>query len=521
MLSLQNVLSSFGKLKDSDATEFAATVQKDIDTVSSRQNSDGSFGFWMSETKDRWPYMSLQVAMALHLAKQKGYKVDAGKLSLCHKYLTDIVQHIPTDYDKRSKLSLEARAINIRYLQNDSDPAAAKRLIRRALKAQLAGIDRSSKQKADALEGVTVDLIKDDLPLECAAWLLPVLSNDKGSVAERQLLRRFIDSQIKETASTASANEVGYGWCDYCMFYSPRRTDAVVLEALMADQPDSELVAKFARGLLAHRKNGAWQGTQENGYVLQALDKYFATYEKQTPDFEEQAWLGDTLVGLQRFAGRTTESKNVFVPTDYLLSHGGDEILINKAGPGRLYYRIGLDYAPRNLDLKPADFGFTVERHYEPVDKKSDVRRDTDGTWHIKAGAIVRAKLHFTAPGARYHVALMDPLPAGAEPLNPELSGDRKLVPDSPAGDASPGAESKMGTMGILGWWCPQWFEHQNLRDHQAEAFTSLLYAGDYDYTYLMRATTPGDYHVPPTKVEEMYAPETFGRAGTEHVVVE
>ena len=75
--------------------------------------------------------------------------------------------------------------------------------------------------------------------------------------------------------------------------------------------------------------------------------------------------------------------------------------------------------------------------------------------------------------------------------------------------------------MNIVSWWSRSWFEHQNLRDHQAEAFTSLLYAGDYDYTYLMRATTPGDYHVPPTKVEEMYAPETFGRAGTEHVLVE
>jgi uncharacterized protein YfaS (alpha-2-macroglobulin family) len=64
-------------------------------------------------------------------------------------------------------------------------------------------------------------------------------------------------------------------------------------------------------------------------------------------------------------------------------------------------------------------------------------------------------------------------------------------------------------------------FEHQNLRDQQAEAFTSELYAGDYTYSYLMRATTPGEYIVPPTKVEEMYETETFGRAASERVIVE
>ena len=70
-------------------------------------------------------------------------------------------------------------------------------------------------------------------------------------------------------------------------------------------------------------------------------------------------------------------------------------------------------------------------------------------------------------------------------------------------------------------WWGP-WFEHQNLRDERAEAFTSLLWSGVHTYSYVARATTPGQFVVPPAKAEEMYAPETFGRSGTDrlHVVV-
>ena len=42
-----------------------------------------------------------------------------------------------------------------------------------------------------------------------------------------------------------------------------------------------------------------------------------------------------------------------------------------------------------------------------------------------------------------------------------------------------------------------------------------------YTYSYVARATTPGEFVVPPTKAEEMYAPETFGRSASDRLVVE
>ena len=69
-------------------------------------------------------------------------------------------------------------------------------------------------------------------------------------------------------------------------------------------------------------------------------------------------------------------------------------------------------------------------------------------------------------------------------------------------------------------WWSSAWYEHQNLRDERVEAFASLLWEGVYDYTYVARATTPGDFVVPPPKAEEMYDPETFGRGPSDRVVI-
>jgi len=109
----------------------------------------------------------------------------------------------------------------------------------------------------------------------------------------------------------------------------------------------------------------------------------------------------------------------------------------------------------------------------------------------------------------RYHVALVDPLAAGLEPIQTSLK-----VNAQPPGDRSPTCPA----CDKFWWW--SWYEHDNLRDERAEAFSALVQPGVYTYSYLARATTPGQFVVPPAKAEEMYMPETFGRGGTDRIVV-
>jgi uncharacterized protein YfaS (alpha-2-macroglobulin family) len=313
--------------------------------------------------------------------------------------------------------------------------------------------------------------------------------------------------------------------------HSNRRADGVLLEALLKlDARDakikpgsgsSDLVPKLVRGLLDHRKKGRWSSTQENVFILLALDKYFNAYEKVTPNFVNQVWLGNAYAGEQKFVGRSIDSNQLEIPMDYLMKQGGTaDLIMNKQGAGRLYYRIGMKYAPKNLNLKPADYGFTVLRSYQAVDKPDDVKQGADGHWTIKAGARVRVKLTMVAQARRYHVALVDPLPAGLEILNPGLAVT-EAVPPAPRGSSTSVATISSRSFGRGYYnWRSNWFEHQNFRDERAEAFSSLLWGGVYDYSYVARATTPGEFVVPPAKAEEMYHPETFGRTGTDFVTV-
>lgn len=482
--ALKDVLAAFDAKGLPKPEEMKEAVTRDIKKLQSLQNGDGGFAFW-KRNDESWPYISIHVAHALQRAKEKGFDVPEGMLDRSKDYLRNIERHIPRTYSIEARRALISYALYVRHRLNDRDPARARKLIAEA------GLEK--------------------LSLESVGWLLSVLSSDAKSSVEVEAIRRHLNNRATETAGTAHFAD-SYSDGDYVLLHSNRRADGVILEALIKDQPASDLIPKIVRGLLAHRTAGRWENTQENVFILLALDRYFNTYEKVTPDFVARAWLGDRFAGEQSYRGRTTESQRVNVPMRYLAEKGGTQnLVLSKEGAGRLYYRVGMQYAPTNLKLAAADYGFTIERVYEAIDNPADVRLDKDGTWHVKAGARVRVRLTMAAPARRYHVALVDPMPAGLESLNPELATTGAIPQDQQENDQKGG----------YWWWYRSWFEHQNFRDERAEAFTSLLWEGVYNYTYVARATTPGNFVVPPAKAEEMYHPETFGRGASDRVVVE
>ncbi len=492
--ALQDVLKAFKAKEMPTEAETKASFAKDIKILQSRQNDNGYFGLWRRDNERyKFPFVTAHAAHALVLAKGKGYQVPDEMLNKVKPYLKNIESHYEAYYPPQVRWTISAYALYVRDLMGDKDAAKAKKLLAEA----------------------TIE----KMPFEALGWILSVLANDKNSTVEVENIKRFLMNRTTETA--ASANFVtDYGDNAWLIMYSNRRADGVLLEALLKADPNNDLIPKLVRGLLDHRTKGAWANTQENVFILLALDKYFQAYEKVTPDFVTRVWLGNVYAGEQTFKGRSVDSNLLEIPMSYLVEQNGtSNLLIDKQGAGRLYYRIGMKYAPKNLKLEPADYGFTVLRKYEAVDNAEDVTQNADGSWTIKSGARVRVRLTMVAQARRYHVALVDPLPAGLEILNPGLAVTEEIPADSQPNTSV--VEYGSRSFGGGWWWRQNWFEHQNFRDERAEAFSSLLWEGVYNYSYVTRATTPGQFVVPPAKAEEMYHPETFGRTGTDFVKVE
>ena len=419
------------------------------------------------------------------MAEDKGFRVSDEVQSRALDYLRNIETHYPYWYSASTRHTLSAYALYVRQLMGDVDVAKAQRIY--------------------------AEMPLDEQSLDAVAWLWQVFIGEPAATVQLEEIRRHVTNRAVETPGAANFI-TGFSEQEYLLLQSNRRTDALLLDAMINDDPENDLIPKVVNGLLAHRTAGRWNNTQENVFVLLAMDNYFNTFEAQTPDFVARMWLGDDYVAEHAYQGRSVDSQLTTVPMAYLLE--GDELqdlLIDKEGPGRLYYRLGMRYAPDDLDLDPLDMGFVVQRSYEAVDDPDDVQLDEEGVWRIKPGARVRVRVEMVAPTRRYHVALTDPLPAGFEAINPALAVSETLPAEEAPGEPTPYGPWR---------WGP-WYEHQNLRDQRAEAFSTLLWEGVYEYSYVARATTPGDFVVPPAKAEEMYSPEVFGRSGSDRVVIE
>ncbi len=480
--ALRDVLDAFHADGLPDPATLNADVQRDITKLVALQNDDGGFPSWQRGQRSD-PWATIQATHALVEAKAAGYTVSEAALGSALDRLVDVESLYPAaGLGPEAKATLSAYALNVRHRAGTGDPNKALALYQR--------------------DG-------DNLPLDALAWLWPALDDSAAEAA----IGRIIANSATDTAGAATFATGFAEQADAAVIAaSDRRTDGIVLDALLSEQPASDLIPKVVAGLLGSRVKGRWSNAFENTFILLALEHYFDTFEAVTPSFTARAWLGDLYASEHRFEGRTTDRAATLVPMADVIAGGDQHVVVAKDGPGRLYWRLGLRYAPTDLTLAPRDEGFVVDRMYESAGDPGDVTRDTDGTWRVKPGATVRVTVTMVADAVRHHVALVDPLPAGLEPLNPALAASPTPPPATDTGEKA-GPE--------IGWcWCWRWYEHQNLRDDRAEAFTSFLPGGTYTYSYTARATTPGTFVVPPARAEELYAPETFGRSASTTVVI-
>lgn len=478
--ALRDVLAAFRAPDMPSPDALLTAVNRDLTVLKTRQLGDGGWGFWYGGQSH--PYVSIHVAHALARAAHKGFDVPRDMSERAKGYLKTIERHIPASYGPDVRRVLQAYALYVRHQIGDDDVPRA-----RALVAEAGGASK--------------------LPLEAAGWIWPILARHREGAADASAIRKHAENRVTETAGAAHF-ATSYADEAQVLLHADRRVDAIFLQSLIDVDPKNDLVAKLLAGLLGHRKKGRWDNTQENAFVLLAIDRYFQVYEKAEPNFVARAWLGNELALEQTYRGRSADRADVTIPLAYVTrtAPGGTHVVVAKEGSGRLYYRLGMEYAPARFPVPPIERGFSVSRTYEAASDPGAVRRDPDGTWRVKAGSLVRVRLKLVAPSRRYHVALVDALPAGFETVNGALVGTTPVT-DLPSPTRSL-------------WWGP-WFEHQNMRDERTEAFTSLLWDGVYDYTYVARATSPGTFVAPPPKAEEMYSPETFGRGASERVIIE
>ena len=477
-----------------------ATIKAELLKFKDYHVYDGGLSYWPGESRSD-PWLTAGVLSLMVDAKALGYVPPAGLIEETTNYLQ-------TELDKFGDA------------KGDDDQSALW-WSRGEILAALAKAGRMEPKLNLALFKERIDLSLDE---QISLMNSMLTAGQVGSEAST-LLRELRNSILVEgDRAYAQANGL-YSTCSCFswLYADDTHLTAELLTLLLRIDPAEPLAPKMARWLLAQRNNGTWQNTYEDGSALSALVSYARTQEAATPDFDAEVLLGASKVVEEHFAGRQLTARTKQVATDQLPT-AKMAVQIKATGQGRLSYALRLRYAPNLATLKPVDAGFTVERTYAPYRKagsstvtptrtpttvaapdRSGARTRGNNTATFQAGDLVTVRLRITTTQRRQNVVIEDPLPAGMEAL------DAQLASTSQADTADVGSSD-------TGWYAG--IDHTEIRDDRVLLFATSLENGTLVYTYVARATAPGDYTVAPTQAEEMYRPEIFGRGGTVQVKI-
>ncbi len=451
--------------------------------ILARQLGDGGFAMWPeSKTSSEWvtPY----TLWVLNETRKSGARVPAAALDRGREYLR---RWLGANIDKQQEVA--AFAVDVLAMLGAPDHGYAEKLWQR----------------------------RGELPVFSRGLLLHALVAGKAPAPMRKTLARELENALRISGNTAKFVEnVGNEYAE--LMDSPVRTTAIVLRGLLSERPEHPLGSQLARGLLQARERGHWRSTQETSFSLIALDAYRRAQESPSPEFEATAKHGERALLTLVAEGRGLHAKRTEVEMSRLLQNPQSPLALEKTGNGTLYYELRLKYAPRTLPAKALDAGFFVRKALRAV-KPAELSAafavvPEAGSMRFSAGDLIIADLVVVVPTPANYVVLDDPLPAGFEAIDANLKTSASwLDAAGSVAEPCPGCEPDREDAVAHGRAYQSAWQRSELRDDRALFFVDHMPAGMYHFRYLARATTPGSFVVPPTKVFEMYEPETFGRS--------
>ncbi|MBN2306887.1 Ig-like domain-containing protein [Candidatus Peregrinibacteria bacterium] len=452
------------KLQNFEAFEIVddATLEKNIisglEKLYNFQRGDGGFGYWSGSQKS-YPYLTAYIVYGLTQTKNAGYAVDSNILAKANAYLQEVLR----SQDMEDEISLTTRAYILFVLSENG-------------RTDLGLLNNLYEKRFD-------------LPVFARAYIAMAYGNHSNA---KKVLQEIID-QVKIDARGAHFEEK-YESRWRALMNTNSRTNALTLQAMVRIMPDHDLIPKLVRFMLGIREQGHWDTTQSTVASLFAFTEFLESTGELDADYTATVKAGDERILSQEFSADNILSKKEVVKAfEDLKPEAFTDITLSKEGKGRLYYDLNMDYFLTQDTIKETDQGIGITREITPLD-------EFEKDYHVQS--TYKTKLTITVPEDRYFVAVASPLPAGFEPIDFTYKTSQQDLRD----------EVNQSEDGWF-WWNPIWyFDHIEFRDEEIFLFADFLPAGVYEYEYLARATTAGQFRERPAHAWEMYYPETFGQ---------
>jgi uncharacterized protein YfaS (alpha-2-macroglobulin family) len=484
-----DALQSLGIENQELANKLPGLIEEGLNKLYVQQKPDGGWGWWAEDESN--VHITAYVVFALTKAQQAGVNVSATVLANGQNFLLNHLQ-------------------STRQLNNTFDAN------RHAF--VLYALAEGGQAPRDALEALFD--AREKLAHYGRAYLALALN-----LSDAQSYQADINTLLSDINNAAILSATGVHWeenqYDWWGMNTDTRSTAIILDALARLDPDNALIPNVVRWLMVARQDGIWETTQETVWALIALTDWMVETGELEANYEYSVYLNKAnIIEGAATKENVQESIKQSVPIADLVTDASNLLTIARTdGNGRLYYSAHLKVYLPVEEIEPAERGIIVSRRYtleSCLDERvNDQSKTCPEVAEARLGDVIRVDLTIIAPNDLYYVVVEDPLPAGAEAIDTGLTTTSLLAMDPTLSRTSRAfyGEGDVYYDYPYYWWWWRWYSRSELRDDKVVLFADYLPKGAYEYSYTMRATLPGDYHVIPTVASEFYFPEIFGRS--------
>ncbi|MDP2367714.1 alpha-2-macroglobulin family protein [Rhodoferax sp.] len=353
-----------------------------------------------------------------------------------------------------------------------------------------------------------------------------VPDRDKRLAEANQVLRARLSFQ--GTKLIFSTERDDYWW--WLMQNGDVNTARLML-AVMDDPTWKDDMGRLANGFIGRQQHGAWHTTTANLWGGLALEKF-------SNKFEAVAVAGNTkasMTSLRSAAGgagtasvdwskveriKTTDAigaphqttwfgapaspgnlrnNSMFLPWSKTPGKEGlkDTLSVTHQGPGKPWLTLQSVAA---IALKePFNAGYQIKRTVTPVEQANKALPAGSYT----RGDVLRITLEVNASADMTWAVITDPVPGGSTILGSGLGRDSEIATKDEKRDFD-------------AWPA---FEERSFESFRS--YYEFMPKGIVKMEYTIRLNNVGEFSLPPTRVEAMYAPEMFGEAPNAKVKVE
>ena len=430
------------------------------------QHDDGGWGWW--KTDQNHPFMTAYAVDGLMQARDAGVRLEEWRIPNGARALVQLWSKYP-----RAVPDLKAYEAYV------------------LIRAEAEGFD--SAAALDELWGA-----RSRMTATGQAYLLLTMDHRKDTRGDRLAGELIASAKTQgDLSSWAGATD---GLLDDIVDTTPEAT-AVALEALARRGSADPVLERAARWLLANRNAGSfWMSTKQTAAALHGLLAFMkARGEKASPVTAE------VLVNGAHAGTVTFDAASVTAPNPVLVEapakDGENTIRIVRQGEGTLYFDAGVRYYDRPAAAeRTGTRRLAMLRQYftlTPVQVKGRiVYRETPLAGPVKAGDLLLVRLTVAGSNDWRYLMIEDPLPAGAEAVERD--------------DAYELEQRRPWSYG----------SQRELRDDRTVYFLDALSGGRHEFSYFLRATTPGTFNAMPARVSPMYVPDVMASSDTAVVTV-